>query len=66
MSKMFSIKRSKIIEEIFIIIFIVIVPLIYTPKTPDNQIVLRFVILSISLFFFSLLNSYLKRGNTRS
>ena len=58
MGKMLSIKRNKIIEDIFIIIFIVIIPLIYTRKTPDNQIIIRFVLLSISLLFFLFL--YLK------
>ncbi|MCK5171195.1 MAG: O-antigen ligase family protein, partial [Bacteroidales bacterium] len=56
---MSSIKKNKIIEDIFIIILIVIIPLIYTRKTPDNQIIIRFILLSISLFFFSLL-LYLK------
>ncbi len=59
MGKMSSIKINKIIETIFIIIFIIIIPLIYTRKTPDNQIVIRFILLSISLLFFLLL-LYLK------
>jgi len=65
MHRFLSSNISKISNDIFIIIFIVIIPLLGTSKTPDNFIVIKFTVLSFILFLYSIFGYFNSTKNTK-